>query len=555
MNKTWKLAIVMLKSAGPLWASKKGSGWKSALLLGVIAVGFLPLVFAGVSFLSGLYDNLALIGQETALLGLGFSLVSLIIFLLGIFYVISVFYYSQDVEQLLPLPLKPAEILGAKFLVALLYEYLSGLILLAPLLITYGVKSGGGVLYSLFAFILYLLIPVLPLVLAVFPVMLFMRFTNWGKKKDLFRVIGGLIALVLAVLFQFFVQSKAEDLADIERVQHMILSGEMNILQLVTQMFPPSEWAALALSQAGGLSGIGYLALLTLLSAVSIYLFLQAGNRLYFAGVMGISESAAKRKKLDAASVSRLTGARSALAAYVSKEWKILWRTPVYLLNCVSYSLFMPLILLIPFIGRSGERNGMWALIGRLVMNEGTAGISLAVGTAVLLLIAGLNSTSVTAITRDGQGFFMNKCLPIPYRQILLAKLVPGTLLSLVCLLLLVAEATWLFGLSPHFGMMLLLTGVPGIILMNMLAIMVDLRLPKLGWGSEQEAVKQNLNTLFPALFGIVTGGLLVLGAFWLDWTLVSAAVVLTTLFVILDLVLYRVLVTKGVQWMENIEG
>lgn len=554
MNNTWTLAKLMLKSANPLWGSKRGSGTKNILLLCAIGLGFLPMIGAAVMFISGLFDGLKLIGQEGALLAFGLALSSLGIFVLGIVYVVTVFYYSQDVEHLLPLPLAPREILGAKFLVAILYEYIAELIILLPLLVTYGVKSGGGVLYYLYALLVFLVLPVIPLTLAALIVMVFMRYTNIGKSKDRFRLIGGLLGLVIVIGFQAILQGQSSQMESIEHVQQLIISGNNTLINVVSQLFPTSKWASLAMINSSAFSGLGFLLSFLLIAIVGVVVFLLAGDRLYFAGVMGISESVAKRKKVDDSHFFKLVKSRPAWLAYAAKEWKLLWRTPAYLLNCVLSSFFLPIIGLIPLLSRkdSGE---MLASLGASVQGGNAGGISLGITFAIFLMLSAMNSTSVTAITRDGQGFFLNKTLPMEPAHILLAKLVPGVLLSMIGILLVTIEAVWLLHLSPLFVALALCVGLMGAVYINILGLIVDLHMPKLSWGSEQEAVKQNFNPLLPLLFAMLTAGLTVLFAFWLHGTIVEMALVLFFLFGAIDFILYRVLVTKGAQWMEKIES
>jgi ABC-2 type transport system permease protein len=554
MKNSVLLAKVMLKSAGPAWAGKKGSWWKNLLISLAVAVGVLPMMAAAVFFMSGLYDGLSQVGQESALLGLGLGLASLAIFLLGIVYVVTVFYYSQDVEHLLPLPLLPREILGAKFLVALLYEYLAEIILVAPVLITYGVKSGSGVLYYLVSLLIFLLLSIIPLVLAALITMLFMRFTNVGKSKDRFRLLGGLLAIIVAIGFQVFVQRQSSNLDSMEQMQQMIIAGENALLNLVSQLFPTTKLAVLALIEYGAWSGWGYLGTYVLGAGVGVAVFLFAGDRLYFAGVMGISESVAKRKKVDDPAFHKLVRAKAAWIAYAEKEWKILWRTPAFLLNCALPSFFMPVLGLVPFLSRK-DSGDMLDSVGAWMQDEKSGGISLAIAFGVFLLTAAINSSSVTAITREGQGFFLNKSMPIPYVQILLAKLVPGLILGFISMLILTLEAAWFLALPPLFVVLALLVGLPGLICINMLSIMVDLHLPKLSWSSEQEAVKQNVNPLFPLIFGMLLAGLTVLGAISLNSSMMGMAGGLFLLFAIIDFILYRVLVTKGPVWMEKVEA
>ncbi|MGN7469477.1 putative ABC transporter permease subunit [Brevibacillus sp. SAFN-007a] len=554
MNKVLLLTKVLLKNAGSVWGRKQGSGWKRLLLVLTIGIGLIPLMLGGGFFLLALYDGLALLGQEAALLGLGFTVCSLAVFVFGILYVLSVFYYAQDVEQLLPLPLRSAHILGAKLMVALCYEYLTALFLLGPFLVTYGMKSGGGFLYYLFAILIFLLVPIVPLVMAALLVMLFMRFTNVGKSKERFRLISGLLAMVAVIGFQMFVQRQTSgEAGSLEQLQQLIVSQEHALLNLVTQLFPAGKLAALALQDSGTLESLGFLAAFVLVTVCSLLVFLVVGNRFYFAGVMGISEAVAKRKTLEGAAFQKLVKQRSPLMSFFWKEWKMLWRTPVFFLNCTLSGILAPIVVLLPFLARqdSGEQ---LAYLQAALQGEQAGGISLAIAFAAFLVMGALNSASVTAISRDGQGFFYNKTLPILPQQLLLAKVMPGVILSTISMLLLLVEATWLLGLSGEFVFGAILCGIPGMLFMNLLGIMIDLHMPKLGWSTEQEAVKHNLNPLFSVLLGMVAGGLTIAVLIQVRPSLFAAALGLFALFSLVDLGIFRLLVTKGRGWLEKIE-
>ncbi|MFS0553612.1 putative ABC transporter permease subunit [Brevibacillus sp. 179-C9.3 HS] len=555
MNKVLILTRMMMKNAEPAWRMGKGSGWKTALLYIVIAIGVLPVVASAVVMISELYDGLAPLGQEGAILGLGVAMSSLAIFLFGILYVLSVFYYSKDVEHLLPMPFAPGHILGAKFALALLYEYYTALVFLGPLFITYGVKSGAGIIYYLLAILVFLIVPVLPLVFAALIVMLFMSFTNVKKYKERFRIIGGLIGIGIVVGLQamFQRQSSGSEFG-IEQFQQMLLTQENGLLSLVTQLFPGSNLAALALVDSGTWGSLGYLIAFLLVAMTAVAVLLYVGQHIYFSGVMGMSESVAKRKEVVDTAFAKLIQKRPAVLAYALKEWKMLWRTPAFLMNCSLSSILIPILVLIPLLSRrdSGETI---AFIQMVMQKESVAGMSIAIAFAAFLLMGAMNSTSVTAISREGQGFFTNKLLPMPYRQILLAKLFPGLVLSAVSMLLLLAEAVWLLQLSPTFIMLAIVSGISGLIFINLVGIIVDLQLPKLRWSSEQEAVKQNLNPLFPLVIGLMAGGLVVLTSFSLGISMLGTALGIFVLFTLINIFLYRLLVTKGPIWLEQIEG
>ena len=73
-------------------------------LIGLAAVAVLPSVYGLVLLVQNIYLALKPLGQERALLTLGVVAGELFILLFGIYYVISAFYFSRDLEFLIPLP-------------------------------------------------------------------------------------------------------------------------------------------------------------------------------------------------------------------------------------------------------------------------------------------------------------------------------------------------------------------------------------------------------------------------------------------------------------------
>jgi ABC-2 type transport system permease protein len=148
------LTKVLLKNSLTSFNAKKGKGWlnsnvKNIALLAVIVVSMLPLVGGIAALVWSSYGIFKSIGQEGLILASGLLSVGMIVLFFGIFYVMNVFYFSKDVESLLPLPLRPSTIMAAKFTVTLLYEYLTELVVLAPILVAFGVASRAGIVYYL----------------------------------------------------------------------------------------------------------------------------------------------------------------------------------------------------------------------------------------------------------------------------------------------------------------------------------------------------------------------------------------------------------------------
>jgi ABC-2 type transport system permease protein len=71
------------------------------------------------------------------------------------------------------------------------------------------------------------------------------------------------------------------------------------------------------------------------LSAVSavVVLVWWVGDKLYYAGLIGSSEVASKRKALTESAFQRLVKPSPPLIAYLMKEIRLVLRTPAYFMN------------------------------------------------------------------------------------------------------------------------------------------------------------------------------------------------------------------------------
>ncbi len=174
---------------------------------------------------------------------MGFLVSSLTIFFFGVFYVISIFYFSKDIENLLPLPLRPSEILAAKFTVALFYEYLTEFIFLAPILIGFGIAGKAGLMYCIYSLIIFLALPVLPLIYASVITLLIMGFTSLAKNKDRFRIIGGIAAMTLAVGLNAFITKISSSSMSADELQQLLAQGNNSFTGTISGIFFSNRFA------------------------------------------------------------------------------------------------------------------------------------------------------------------------------------------------------------------------------------------------------------------------------------------------------------------------
>jgi len=554
MSKFIALTRVLLKSGtGPANTKKNKKGIKGILLGLILVIAFTPMAIGFGKFISFAYDGLHAIGQEAVILGFGLSVVCVVIFFFGIFYAMGIFYFSMDVENLLPLPFKPWHIMGAKFTVVLIYEYLTEIIFFLPTILAYGIKSSGGILYYAYGIIIFLLLPIVPLVMASIINMVIMRFTNIAKNKDRFRLVGGLIAMSFGIGINIYSQRFAQNISQ-SQITKMFEQGNNSLVTLATKMFPSTNIAVNSLINSNNIKGIINLILFIAITLAALMIFIILGQALYFKGVMGVSETSSKRKILSNSELIKSTTQNSSLKVYTLKELKLLFRTPIYFINCVIMNFLWPVFLLIPVFAQKGGSSQLKTL-AVFLQDSKSSGLVLGAFFAFMVFVSCSNAISTTAISREGKNLYISKYIPMKYKDQLMAKVLSAVVLGVAGMIMVIIIGLVLLKLSLGLAFLMLIVGLLGIILTSFIGIFIDLNFPKLQWDTEQKAVKQNFNVMISMIICAALGGITVFIAikFMLTkWTVFALIVVIYT---ILDLLLYYLLGTKGVKMFKRIES
>ncbi|MFO7733842.1 MAG: hypothetical protein R6X21_09345 [Candidatus Aminicenantes bacterium] len=480
-------------------------------VFGLAAAGVLPALYGWVLLIKSAYAALAPIGQERALLSLGVLAGQSLILLFGIFYVISAFYFSRDLEMLVPLPLRPAEVMTSKFAVIAINEYLTVAVIVLPVMIVYGALAKAGPGYWINAILVYLALPVIPLALVSVAVVVLMRFINIGRKKDALILAGSILLIVLVLALQITLGRSfgGEDPGSGAEAVAAFFTSPNSLLHRVGAVFPPGIWATKAVAE--GFRGEGPANLLLFLG-VSIALFalmVTAAERLFYKGLVGLAETSGKKRRLTSDEMSRrMSSGRRAVAAVFGREWKIMNRTPIFLLNgTLVVILFPALFILMTTInpGNGGDGSDSMALLRALTSANPLPAI---LATALFMTICGsINGTSSSTFSREGAQFWISQVIPVSPREQAAAKFLHSYLVAVLGVVTAgAAAAVFLHVKAVHLAAAAALALVAGVLL-TAVGMIIDLARPLLDWSNPQKAIKQNLNVLLAILadIGVLT--------------------------------------------------
>ncbi|MDD4588720.1 MAG: hypothetical protein PHC60_10155 [Heliobacteriaceae bacterium] len=525
-------------------------------ILGVglaIVAGFAPAMVLYFKLLQQGFDLLAPLGQQGAILTLGIVLVSTMIFYFGIFYVLNTFYFAGDAESLLFLPLRAWQVLGARFTVVLCFEYLTELPFLLPPILVFGVKSHATAVYWIYALIGYLILPLVPLALASLLAVLVMRFTNFGRRKDLLRILGGIFVIVLAVAFQFVFQKLGPNKLDPVFLQHLLTDPD-SLIQVISRFFPSTKFLVLALVHNGTITAFLNLLSFIIISLVAVVITWWAGEKVYFQGLIGSTETTAKRKVLSPADFKQLVKVSPPLITYLIKELRLLIRTPSYFMNCVLTTLLLPVFLVIPLIIQSRQENGPLPWEG-LAQNPRFQVIIFAATCAIVIFLAVSNAITATSLSRAGKQFFISQFIPLPFEKQVQAKLLSGLIFGIIGTILILITVSVLLKINTALAGSIFLVSLVAIIPVLEVGLLIDIYRPKLDWDNEQKAVKQNLNSLFALLITVpFGGGITYITIRYMD-SMLPAILFNLSCYGLLGVGLYYVLMTKGIEQYRKLEG
>jgi len=535
-------------------AKKSNLAYLKVLGLGTaIAAAVSPSLWLYSKIIIEGFDLLAPINQQGAILILSIVMVSTMIFFFGIFYIINFFYFAADAQNLLALPLSGWQVMGARFSVVIAYEYLTQLPFLLPPLLIYGIKSEADLTYWLYALIGFLLIPLLPLSLATLPTVIVMRFANLGRRKDLFKILGGLMVISIAIGYQFLFQKSGFNATDPVFLQNL-LTDQDSLVNLISRFFPSAKYLGLALISADKIASLINLLIFAGVSLLAVALAWLVGDKLYFKGLVGSSETTARRKMLTSSDYERLGQGSPALISYFRKEMRLLIRVPSYFMNCVLTNLLIPVLLIIPFLVQSHNEEVVMPWVELISQPQGQTILMVVIVGAVIFL-AGSNAITATSLSREGQEFFISKYIPLSYKRQIMAKLLSGYVFGFIGVVLLLLGAVILMPLDIALIGMILAVSLVAIVPIVQAGLLIDIFRPKLDWDNEQKAVKQNLNVLFSILFSILLGGAVLYTVLRFIHSPTLAAIFMVCCFSLAAVVLYYLLMTKGIEQYRKLEG
>ena len=508
MKKVIKLTKIFLKNSFSNMDAQMGVSAKSKSKF--LLYGLLFLYFAGlIIFLSyNLLDGLIQIQQEEIFIGMILFMIFGLAIVQTIFSSINVLYFTKDSEYLLPLPLKPYQIILARTNVMLISEYLIIFLVGCIPLIMYGILTGAGIVYYITMLLAVILVPILPVLLISIIVMGIMSFAKLTKNRNKFQLLATALLLVIVVALSISTSSMQDDLTNEEMAQMLVEAN--GTIEMIKGYIPTVDYLIEALTTNNLVTTVIEVLKTIAITAISFVVYMLISQKIYFKGLVGnlFGGGTARTKK----GIKQKEYKNSKLyKSYVGKEFKSLARNPVFLMQCLIPAILIPIIMvIITYTGISSEGMG-FEQINQMVGQMPTNTFMIAcIILGVIQFFTMFIYIAITAVSRDGENAVFMKYIPVPLYKQYIYKIIPNIIMYMVSIAITLGITEYILHLPIITLILLFIVATIMGVLQSILMIIIDLKRPKLNWDSEYAVAKQNLNLIFPMLFSMLNIGIMI---------------------------------------------
>lgn len=469
----------------------------------------------------------------------------------GLNVVINEFYFSSDIDYLLPLPVKTHELILAKFWVTYQAESVMEFLVIFSAYVGYILAIGVSPIGIITGLIGTATLPLVPLLYCGIISLLVMFLFQGIRNRKILNSIMGVLAVVLVL--GAYLSFRGLEGFSVDTYVESLTSGNNAFLNTMNVIFYPGYLLVHSAAAKSWLEVVLYL----VLNIVFLAVFLGLANLLYMPGLYSFKSVANKKGHGSAATKNRTQ--QSVFWSLFKKEIKTILRTPAFVSNCIVVNFLWPIIIVIVCMMQKGNGTVESFLHMYHEKNILASIITLAIFLGVAALTTAANSLASSAFTREGAHIDFMKYIPVDYRLQIKVKGMVSLLISFLSYLIDVAVLAYILKLSPEQIIYYIAGGFTLVFFITCLGLCLDSNHPKLIWEDELNALRGNLNVFFNMAFAILATAVII-GAGFLLYLIPHSTIgfiyaVYMILLILLDIYMYDYTMKKTVENLDELSS
>lgn len=511
-----------------------------------IFVWLMVIVMIAISYLSyKVIGELVKINQPTIFLNIFFLIIMIIMIFQIILASTNVYFFSKDLELILPLPIKSEELLIAKFNTILINIYFTEFIFVFFPLIIYGILTYAGILYYLYLIFILLIFPILPILIISIIMMFLMKLSKFIKNKDVFQIIITLIFISIIFLLEFKIGNniinKIDDNLNIESQESIQLFNEFNTkVENVNKYFLEINSTINILNNYNKINSIINILKVICLDLLFLIIFIVVGKKYYLKNILKNNNNyyLKNNKKYLIKKLKKINKGKS----YIKKEFKILFKNPMFFMQCIFPTLILIVsLIIIMIIAIPNIRTILTTdLFGDTIdFKFDISVICLILG--IIQIIFTISNISISSISREGKDAIYMKFIPIDFYKQFVYKATPQIIVNMVLIFIILILIKFIFP-EINFIYLFLIFILANLfnIINSKIMVFVDFIRPNLNWKSEYEALGNN-NKLFQYVLTII----IILILTYFNKIFSNIKIIKSCIFMILILIITILIINK----------
>lgn len=485
-------------------------------------------------------------GQAILFLKIYLPIIASILMFQAILICTNVFFFSKDLEYILPLPIKPVELLIAKFNNVIFISYIMELLFLLIPLFTYGLIVSKTIIYFLSVIIVLIIFPVFFITIISIIMLIAMQLTKFIKNKDIFQILVVIIlSFIMTFLEGYLISAIFQNNAlQIEINENNEIKSQLNNeilhnnLDEINNYFLIINPCINLLTNSNIINIFVQLIKLIFICVITFFIFIIFGKILYLKNILKNIAYINKKKNTKKIRKNKYKK-KSIKNSYIKNELKKIIKNPTFFIQCIFQYIFIIIIisflinLFLPIVLKSFEEQE--------TLNEmGINNFALQLICTILIVIQiifTLSNLSLTAISREGKNAMVMKYIPVPLYKQFIWKNIPQILLnSFAIISISIVIGKNIPKISILYYIAVILIGMLLNIINSFIMLIVDLKKPNLDWTTEAAPIKDNGNKLYQYMTTIII--IMLLTYFTKIFNNVNIVISLTSIFIVLFIII-----------------
>ena len=481
---------------------------KKSVFLWMLVILFLALLFVSNTIIKYLVSS----GQPEIFLNIYFLMMAILMIFQTILVCTNVFYFSKDLEFVLPLPVSPIELLISKFGTLIFKLYISEIMFGLIPIFMYGIRTDASLLFFIYALIVFLLFPIF-LALVVSMIMMFvMKISKFIKNKDVFQVVitfllmGILLTMEYKVIGSIIVENNQIEINDETQILEKVVEFNDRIKESNKYFLVINPSVNILVNS--NIKSILPILKLIAINTITFLMFVFIGKKTYLKDILkNTTYLINKSNKKSKVNLHKKCKKKSIKKAYILKEFKNLFRNPMFFMQCVYPTLtwlitiIIMCVIIMPKVETALNNQEFRNMIGDLSFDITIVYMIL----SLMQLLFMTSTASLTAFSREGKNAIFMKYIPVTFFKQFIYKGIPQMVINTISIVVILGIVRYVItSLSWNYIISIFAVAMLLNIINSYSMLCIDLLKPKLNWDTEYDVLKQNNNKIFQYVFTVL---------------------------------------------------